>query len=164
MPAGKLLQMLNYIDVIGLERQEIAARAGLDLVKLGAKTKQQDVPAIFYSRLYLETVKVMQAHNPAVPWAAGMGTDAYRILWYYLINAKTLGEALRNAEEFQNAFYPLTGQRIWLKRDQEFAVFQYRFETEIALPFYAPPHWSRSADFEPITLLSGLRNFSHIEP
>ena len=81
---------------------------------------------------------------------------------YCIIHCKTLGEALDRAEEFHQVLYRLTGHRIHLSRDGDTAVFDYRFETDMALSDWAPEGWDRTVHYEAIAQSSGLRTWGSI--
>jgi len=162
LSARKLQQLLDYIAVIGLDAEELSSRAGLDLIKFKKQSAERDIPAVYYSHLYLEIVKAMEQRHPAVPWAAGMGTEVFRMLCYCIIHCKTLGEALTRAEEFHDATHRLSGHRVWLRRNGEQAEFEYQFDTDMAPSSFAPPQWSRAAHYESIAAASGLRTWCSI--
>lgn len=162
LPAREFKQLLHYIEHIELDPKALSANVGLDLTKLAVKTPEDGVPAIYYSRLYLEMVKAMEERHPAVPWAAGMGTQTFRMLCYCIIHCKTLGEALRRAGDFHQAVCRLTGHQLSLSRTGDQAILTYAFDSATTSGNWVPPQGERTTDYETVTQCSGLHTWCSI--
>lgn len=117
VPARKFLRLLAYLDEMGQDGAAIAARVGLDPVALGRARPDQPWPALYYGLLYNETVRRVQQGGLALPWGAGIGGSAFRMMAHCLIDCRTLGEALERAAEFDALLSPrLKGDRLGLAR------------------------------------------------
>ncbi|MBT4519679.1 MAG: helix-turn-helix domain-containing protein [Halieaceae bacterium] len=159
LPVAKLYQLLDYIQVTDLDAKQLCANAGLDITKLANSSPDQEFPAIYYSNLYLEAVKAMEARHPVVPWAAGMGTEVFRMLWCTIIHCKTLEEALKRAEEFHHAVQRFSGHQLSLHQKGDLATVEYRLDIAMALPICAPPEWERALFLDAVAQSSGLRTW-----
>lgn len=156
----KYQRLFDYIDKLGLDVSKISKAAGIDIAKLNLVSKHRDVEAHYYSKLYLEATKEMERQDPMVPWSSGVGTEAFRMQAYCMIQRHSLESALSVAEEFDLTFERHTGRCISLIKDGEIAYLNYRFDCARAKPFYAPLGWDRAPFFEAVSLSSGLRHWS----
>lgn len=159
LPASKFQRLLDYIEQIGLDAETLAARAGLKLSKLVALAGDTGVPGVHYSDLYQATVAQMQQMDRAIPWAAGIGSDAFRLMCYAIISCKTLGDALSRAQQFDDLVHPVTGHRIRLDTAGDSAWLRYEVKADEPNDLFAPPQWDRAVYFEPIAKSSGLRTW-----
>lgn len=97
------------------------------------------LPALFYGLLYNEAVERLQQGDVALPWGAGIGGKAFRLMAWCLISARTLGEALQRASEFDALVSPaLKGDRVTLRREGDVACLHYRYELLDAQRCFVP--------------------------
>ena len=111
-PVRKIHSLLSYVENLGLDPVEIADSVGLDIADVLDATPDESIPSIYYALLYKESVVRLQRENRLIPWAAGLGSDAFRMMCYCIISCTTLREALQRAQEYDALLYPITGHRI----------------------------------------------------
>lgn len=112
LPVRKIHRLLTYVENLGLNPETIAESIGLDLADVLDATPDDSIPSIYYALLYKESVIRLQHENRLIPWAAGIGGDAFRMMCYCIISCTTLREALERAQRFDALLYPITGHRI----------------------------------------------------
>lgn len=112
LPVRKIHRLLTYVENLGLDPVDIAESIGLDLTDVFDATPDESIPSIYYALLYKESVVRLQQDNRLIPWAAGIGSDAFRMMCYCIISCTTLRDALRRAERFDSLLYPVTGHRV----------------------------------------------------
>lgn len=128
MPVAKFRRLLAYLDEQGLDSAALAAEVGLDLGALPAASDDDLLPSFYYCSLYTESVMRLQSHELALPWAAGIGGKAFRLMACCVITCRTLGEALGRASEFESLVSPqLKGDRMTLERQGDTARLVYQF-------------------------------------
>ncbi len=156
--AGKFARLLDYLDKIGLDTDAIAARVHLVPQKILALNSDERLPARHYSRLYQEAVREMQTLGRPIPWAAGLGSEAFELMCRCIISARTLGEALAVAERFDRLLYPLLGYNVRLLDEpgEPFARLSYRVKLEGDDSVMAPSSWDRADTRETLARASGL--------
>ena len=156
--AGKFARLLDYLDKIGLDADAVAARINLVPQKLLALDGDEPLPALQYSRLYQEAVREMQTLGRPIPWAAGLGSEAFELMCRCIISARTLGEALSIAERYDRLLYPLLGYNVRLldEFDEAFARLSYRVKLDGDDTVMTPTSWDRSETRETIARASGL--------
>ncbi|MGI9285290.1 MAG: AraC family transcriptional regulator ligand-binding domain-containing protein [Pseudomonadales bacterium] len=159
LPPHKFHRLLDYVQMIGLDPQELAQRARFNLNVLSTPDAEQGIPGVYYSLIYREAVQEMQKKHTAIPWAGGIGTDSFRFMAYSIITCKTLGDALQRAQEYYRFVYPLTAHRIELVREKPSAKLRYYINTEGMQAVFAPKHWDRSEHFEAVAKSSGIRTW-----
>jgi AraC-like DNA-binding protein len=129
VPVRKFRRLLDFLDELGLDSAAVAASVGLERRALQDTRPDEQLPSLYYCLLYNETVGRLQSHDLALPWGAGIGGKAFRLMAYSVISCRTLGEALTRASEFESLVSPqLKGDRITLERHGDGArlVYQYR--------------------------------------
>lgn len=114
LPARKIHRLIEYLDNVGLEPENVANRAGIDLKQVLSAASNDTFPSIYYAKIYNEMVAELQDNGKHVPWAAGLGSDAFKMMCYCMISCKTLGEALLRAQKFNELTFPLFGQQVKL--------------------------------------------------
>lgn len=156
--AGKFVRLLDYLEKIGLDAGAIAARIHLVPQKIIALDDDEQLPALQYSRLYQEAVGEMQTLGRPIPWAAGLGSEAFELMCRCIISTRTLGEALRIAERYDRLLYPLLGYSVRLLDDPEqpLARLSYRVKLEGDDTVMAPSTWDRSDTRATLARASGL--------
>lgn len=156
IPISKFQRLLDYMQAIGFDAKKLAETVGLSLDEINALDKDHLIPGYFYSLLYKEAVLQMQTLDTPLPWAAGIGSDAFRLMCYCMISAQTLGEALDRAQEFDHLLYPMIGHKISVERNKDTVKIYYLIKTHVSNAVFAPDNWDRSAYLEAIAKASGL--------
>lgn len=156
-PAGKFQRLLDYMQRIGLDAGAIARTAGLDMTSIQRMAKGEPLPSYRYSCLYEHAATEMQRLNLALPWGAGIGTDAFRFMCYAVITCRTLREALQRAERYERMLYPLTRYRIALHEQRDRAELEYMIDSETASEVFSPENWDRTLYLDTVAKASGLR-------
>ena len=156
LTVDKFQQLLRYLDAVGIDSRQVTQGAGLDHAEIQMASPGAALPAIHYSRLYKQAVLGLQRLDPQVPWAAGVGTDAFEMLCRAIIGSGTLREALERAQRFSRSLQPITGNRIELRESEGHAELHYHWQAAGVTQVFAPQNWYRSAGAEAVTLTSGL--------
>lgn len=131
------------MENLGIDPTEIGENIGLNVADVLEATPDESIPSIYYALLYKETVLKLQRENRTIPWAAGLGSDAFRMMCYCIIHCTTLGDALERAETFNTLLYPVTGQRIEFERDEAGnGLLSYVVDEDKTLAAFAPVHWN----------------------
>lgn len=156
IPIRKFQRLFSYVRAIGLDPEKMANQVGLNFEEISALDKDYLVPGYYYSLLYQEAVKEMQTLDTSLPWAAGIGSDAFRLMCYCMITAKNLGEALQRAEDFDKLLYPLIGHKINTECEGDTVKLYYHVKASICDTVFAPDNWDRSAYLEAVAKASGL--------
>ena len=155
--ARKFLRLLDYLQRIGVDAEAIAARVNLVPSRLSRLDGDQPLPAQQYSRLFREAVRHMQAMNQPIPWAAGVGSEAFELMCHCVISARTLGEALGLAQRFDRLVYPMVGYNMRLLDDgREDVKLSYRINVEGETSPLVPGDWDRAGDYDTVSRASGL--------
>ena len=157
MPRSKFDRLLDYIDKIGFDSDSLAHHAGLNLPKLIALPDHSGVPGTYYAKLYQATVAQMQQLDRAIPWAAGIGSDAFHLMCCSIIGCKTLGEALQRAQQFDALVYPLLGHQMRIETSATTARLSYAIKTDTPNKLFAPPDWDLTPHYAALVKSSGLR-------
>lgn len=156
-PAKTFQHMLGYLQQIGLDADAVARRAGLSGQRLRELQPDYSLPMVSYSTLYTEAARAMQQLDSAMPWAAGLGTDAFRFLCYSIIHCPTLGDALQRAEQFQRLLYPVSRNRIELRNHEGQVALHYHVDANASAAIFVPTNWDRTAHFDAVARASGLK-------
>ena len=156
VPARKFLRVFDYLDRIGLDVAAIAAAASLSPERMAALPPDQPLPARHFSRLYKAAVEQMQTLQQPVPWAAGIGSEAFALMCHCMISGRTLGEALALAERFERLVYPLTHHSISLQDGPDSASLSYNISFNEGASILVPEQWDRADTKETVARASGL--------
>ncbi len=156
LACDKFQQLLRYLEAVGIDSKEVAASADLDAVDIDLSDPASPRLALQYSRLYKQAVRALQALNPRVPWAAGLGTDAFEMLCRAVIGSATLREVLEKAQRFSSVLEPTTGNKVSLTDHGPRIRIHFHWTASDITSLFAPDHWYRSAGAEAVTLTSGL--------
>lgn len=156
VPARKFVRLLDYLERIGLDAEAISASVALSARRLSALSEDEPLPARHYSRLYREAVRSMQTLNQPLPWAAGVGSEAFELMCHCMISARTLGEALVLAARFDRVLYPMIGHRVELVLDGATAELGYHIRFTERGAALAPEDWDRADYQDTVAKASGL--------
>ena len=156
LPARKIHRLIEYLRNVGLDPNTIASRAGVDLVKVLNATANDTIPSIYYALIYNEMVVDLQNSGKHPPWAAGLGSDNFRMMCYSLISCKTLGDALHRAQKYNQLVRPLYGQQVSLhNNDAKNATIEYQVDDAFIRRSISPANWS-SEECSSVARSSGL--------
>ena len=143
LPARKMHRLIEYLDNVGLAPEKIAGRAGIDLKQVLKASSNDTLPSIYYAKIYNEMVTELQLNGKHTPWAAGLGSDAFKMMCYCMISCKTLGEALDRAQKFNQLTYPLFGQQVTLIRScNSTATIEFDVDETFVRRSFSPANWS----------------------
>ncbi|MGI9285205.1 MAG: hypothetical protein ACR2P1_07425 [Pseudomonadales bacterium] len=95
--AKKIVELFDFLEQAGIDVNEIAASQNLPPGRIRRLHPHQQLPALVSAKLYQSAMKKMQQMNRAVPWGAGVGSDAFEFMCRSILTARTLGEALEIA-------------------------------------------------------------------
>ena len=157
VPAEKFLRILDYIDKIGLDSRTIASTVSLRPERLAQLDANEPLPAQQYSRLYKATVLEMQKFKKPLPWAAGLGSEAFALMCHCIIGATTLGDALRLASRYDHMLYPMLGYKMQLvEGESNKAKLVYRVALAPSSDDFVPEQWDRAEYKDAVAHSSGL--------
>ncbi len=131
------------------------------------------MPSIYYAKIYNEMVSELQQSNKHTPWAAGLGSDAFKMMCYCMISCRTLGDALERAQKYNSLTYPLFGQQVTLLRPTDGgARITFNVDETFVRQSLSPTNWSlqecisvaRSSGLETWLGLAGWLIGRKIEP
>jgi len=156
--AGKFQRLLDYMDRIGLDTVAIAGTISLSPRSLAGLASDAPLPAQHYSYLWKEAAQRMQAQGRPLPWAAGLGSEAFELMCHCMISSRTLGEALQLAERYEKLLYPITGYNIRLIDDgtADQVKLSYRIKIREDWDELIPAQWDRAHSAETVARASGL--------
>ncbi|MEH6634219.1 MAG: AraC family transcriptional regulator ligand-binding domain-containing protein [Halioglobus sp.] len=156
VPVSKFLRILDYLARINLDVAAIAAAANLAPDRIAQLAPDERLPAQHYSKLYKEAVVQMQTLRQPLPWAAGVGSEAFELMCHCMISAKTLGDALQLAGRFERLVYPLTQHNVKLLADGDTARLSYRIRFCEEDSSLVPQSWDRAGYQDTVAKASGL--------
>lgn len=144
--AKKFKRLLDYLQQVGLDVGGIAGSVNIVPQRVISLDDNQLLPALQYAWLYKAAVVEMQKLNHPIPWAAGIGSEAFEMMCRCVITARTLGDALRMAERYDKLLYPLTGYNLRLLDDGESTSVRLSYQINIkeGESILAPTHCARS--------------------
>ncbi len=157
--AGKFLRLLDYLERIGLDSQAMAASIGLSPRGLKSLSPDEALPAQQYSRLYKAAVAGMQGLGRPLPWAAGLGSEAFELMCHCMISSRTLGDALQLASRFDSLLYPVIGYRVSLTEGEPgdgLATLSYEVDASVDRSALVPNQWDRADSGATVSRASGL--------
>ena len=153
---GKFQHLVDYLQVLGLDADAVVDAAGLSMTQILSSPAEQKAPAIHYSRLYKHAVRSMQSIEGAVPWGAGLGTEAFEMMCYAIMGSGTLGDALERAERFSRVIEPVTGNHISLCLQGDSAILCYTLRDSSNTGAFVPSGWWRGDSAKSVARASGL--------
>ncbi len=154
--ARKFHRLIDYLTRIGLDADGIAAAVNLSPERLSKLPGDEPLPARQYSRLYREAVVQMQTLKQPLPWAAGVGSEAFDLMCHCMISARTLGEALELAARYEGMLYPMIGHQVELSCEGGQAKLGYRIRFTERGAALAPEDWDRAVSQDTVAKASGL--------
>lgn len=156
LPADKFQLLLAYLDAVGVDRIHVLRSAGLTGSNIDGLDPDALLPASHYSRLYTCSVKSLQRIDSQVPWAAGLGTDAFEMLCRSIIGSGSLSEALDRAQRFSKVLEPVTGSYVSIVPEDGTIGFHFHWTAQQVTNLFAPDNWYRSSSADSVILASGL--------
>ena len=157
IPVHKVLRLFDYLERLGLNVESIAARAGLSRKAIARLESSDSIPGQQYSRLYKQSVLEMQTLKQPLPWAAGVGSEAFELMCHCMISARTLGDAIGLAQRYEKMLYPMIGHRVWLEIEGDTARLGYQIRfTERGAAALVPDGWDRADYQDTVAKASGL--------
>ena len=156
--AGKFLRLLDYLERIGLDSQAMAMSIGLSPRALQGLSPDEPLPGQQYSRLYKAAVAGMQGLGRPLPWAAGLGSEAFELMCHCMISGRTLGDALRLASRFDSLVYPIIGYRVSLQENGggDLVKLCYEVDSSLDRSELVPSQWDRADSGATVSRASGL--------
>lgn len=156
VPMRKFRRVINYMKGIGLNPEEARRETSLRNKNIDAISDEALLPVADFSRLYAAAVKQMQSLRRPIPWAAGIGSDAFELMCFSLISCKTLGEALARAQRFDHLLYPLLGYKMSLVTGESEFALHYHVRTQSSEETFTPERWDWAEHFDAVSHVSGL--------
>ena len=156
--AGKFMRLLDYLEQMDLDVRAIAGSVNLLPERINSLDPEQPLPALQYAWLYKAAVQELQKLRQPIPWAAGLGSDAFEMMCRCVINSRTLGEALQIAQRYDELLYPMTGYNIRLLDDGESPSVKLSYHVRLGedRSVMAPANWDRAGYQATVAKASGL--------
>jgi AraC-like DNA-binding protein len=150
--------LLDYLERIGLDSQAMAMTIGLSPRVLRGLSPDEPLPAQQYSMLYKAAVAGMQGLGRPLPWAAGLGSEAFELMCHCMISGRTLGDALHLASRFDSLLYPIIGYRVSLDEDggNDLVKLCYEVDPRLDRSELVPSQWDRADSGATVSRASGL--------
>ncbi len=154
--ASKFHRMFDYLARIGLDAEAIGAAVNLSPARVAELPPGEGLPARQYSRLYNEAVVQMQTLEQPLPWAGGVGSEAFKLMCHCMISGRTLREALVLASRFEALVCPLIGHQVSLAEEGGFARLSYHIRVRSDESDLVPEEWDRAEHSDAVSRASGL--------
>lgn len=154
--AGKFHDLIDYLERLGIDVDAVAKEAELVLADVTCAATDEPLSAQLYSRFYQSSVRQLQALNPTIPWAAGLGSDIFELLCHAIVSASTLGEALARAQRFSEATRTVTGHSLRIESNAGMARLHYGIEQLNVSALFNPDGWPRANTADTVAKASGL--------
>ncbi|MEP5764002.1 MAG: AraC family transcriptional regulator ligand-binding domain-containing protein [Halieaceae bacterium] len=156
VPARKFLRLLDYMERIGLDPEAMLAPLDLSRRQLLRLPEDHRLSGADYSAMYRNAVQQMQTLKRPIPWAAGMGSEAFELMCHCIIGGKTLGDALALAQRYDHMLYPMLGYRMRLQLVDDKFELHYRVRLDPNDKVFAPEGWDRAEHQQSVSRASGL--------
>jgi AraC-like DNA-binding protein len=156
VPVRKFLRLLDYMRRVGLDPDAMIQAIGHSPGELEAMGADQLLPGTEYSRMYRNAVEQMQTLQRPIPWAAGLGSEAFELMCHCVIGCRTLGEALDVAQRYDRLLFPMVGYRMRIVRRETCFELHYRVATETSDSVFVPDDWDRAEHSGTVAQASGL--------
>ncbi len=156
IPARKFHRIMDYLGRIDLDVQAIARNVGLSPERLAMLPPEEPLPGLHYSRLWREAVVQMQALKQPLPWAAGVGSEAFDLMCHCMISGRTLGDALDLATRFEDLIYPMIQHKVRLVCEGDVAKLTYKIRVKEQESPLVPAEWDRAGNQDVVMRASGL--------
>lgn len=160
VPARKFERLLDYMERVGLDAEAMAATVHLPRTYFKELDPDYRLLGTDYSRMYRNAVQQMQTLKRPIPWAAGIGSEAFELMCHSIISCKTLGEALQMAQRFDRLAYPLINYRMDIECGPDQFSLHYHVRTTDEGSVFAPEDWDRAEHYETVARSSGLMVWS----
>ncbi|MCB1844518.1 MAG: AraC family transcriptional regulator ligand-binding domain-containing protein [Halioglobus sp.] len=157
--AAKFARLFEYLRQVGIDPEEVAAPLSLSPARIAAVDPNRQLPVLQYAKLYKLAVMRMQQMQQPIPWAAGVGSDAFEFMCRALISARTLGEALELAQRYDQLMAPLIHHGVSLADagDSEWVKLSYTVDLDSSSPIVVAPEVWEGGRYQPtIARASGL--------
>lgn len=154
--ASSFQKLLDYVESLGLDVEAVAQASERTSAQIFAMAGNEVLSAREYSKMYRQAVCQMQKVHPYIPWAAGLGTDAFEMLCYSIMGSATLGEALERAERFERLLRPLSGRSFTLTKANDEVYFDYQLDVANVASLFAPDCWVRANTYQTVAVASSL--------
>jgi AraC-like DNA-binding protein len=154
--SSSFMKLFDYVESLGLDAESLARQVNIDYAEICLLPSDYQLSAKLYSKLYKAAVHEMQKVHPYVPWAAGLGSDAFEMMCYAIIGCETLGEAFDRAARFEAMLRPMSGRQLQVIREGDFVKLCYNIDTTNVASIFAPTSWQRSESYETVAVTSGL--------
>lgn len=154
--ASSFHKLLDYVESLALDVEAVAQAAEYTSAQIFALEADELLSARGYSKMYRQAVSQMQQVHPYIPWAAGLGTDAFEMLCYSIMGSATLGEALERAERFERLLRPLSGRSFTLSKTDELVHLDYQLDIGNVASLFAPEGWVRADTYQTVAVASSL--------
>lgn len=158
--ASKFQQLLRYLGRMGIDARLIANHARLDADAILGMRPDESLPIYDYAALYQHAAAEMQRVHPGVPWAAGIGTDAFRFRCHSMITCATLGSALERARQFDRLLFPITGYGLDVRREDHRLYLVYSIDGDATAHVFPTEYWENgepAGSMDGVPKASGLR-------
>ena len=156
VPVRKFLRLLDYMERIGLDTESMLAPLGLTRRQMEQLSADHSLSGRAYSAMYRNAVRQMQTLKRPLPWAAGLGSEAFELMCHCIISTRTLGEALELAQRYDHMLYPILGYRMRVQRHDNRFELHYRVHIDRDNRTFVPEGWDRAEHYETVARASGL--------
>lgn len=156
VPVRKFLRLIDYMERVGLDTHAMMKVIGFTRRQLESLPDEPGLPGSNYSRIYRDAVRQMQTLKRPIPWAAGIGSEAFELMCHSIICCKNLGDALDMAQRYDKLLYPLIGYRMRIERADDQFELHYHVRTADDGSVFVPEGWDRSEHYESVASASGL--------
>ena len=154
--AHKFHRLFDYLQRLELDVDAIAARANISRRRIARLDADETISGQHYSRLYKEAVVEMQTLKQPLPWAAGVGSEAFELMCHCMIGARTLGAALELAARYEDMLYPMIGHKVCLDVQGDVATLGYHIRFTERGAALVPDDWDRAGYQDTVAKASGL--------
>lgn len=158
LSAQKFVQLFDFVEQVGIEAQELADLANLSLRNIRQMDANRQLPALLYAKLYGQAVIKMQELQQPIPWAAGIGSEAFEFMCRCILTARSMGEALRLAQRFEQLLLPITKYNMRLQEgdSSDLVKLSYRVRIDEDSALLAPESWMHTSQQMTIAYATGL--------
>jgi AraC-like DNA-binding protein len=98
----------------------------------------------------------MEAMARPLPWAAGVGSQAFAMVTQSLVGCSTLRDVLQRLQNHENLTHRLLGYGVGLESSGNLCALLYQSDTNAHKTTFAPAHWDRAPYYETVTEVSSL--------
>lgn len=156
VPKRRFLRLLDYVERLELDVEQMLEVVGMSRARLERLPEDHPLSSSDYSRAYSQAVLQMQRLNRPIPWAGGIGSEAFAVMCHCAISGATLGEALRLAQRYDSLMYPLIGYRMSLQEADELGELHYHVRIDPEGSVFAPTDWEWAEHLDTVAHASGM--------